>query len=85
MASQATDAVRRPGSLSVTRRSFGKIIVLPVSAVPWLHPTLIKVHAESAEYWDSPHGRILTLIEYATAAVLRKQPPEGENEVVDLT
>ncbi|GAA3455011.1 pyridoxamine 5'-phosphate oxidase family protein [Dactylosporangium matsuzakiense] len=46
---------------------------------------LIKVTAESAEYWDSPHGRVVTLIQYGTAALLRRRPPEGDNEVVDLT
>lgn len=44
--------------------------------------TLIKVHAESAEYWDSPHGRVVTLIQYGAAALLHRQPPEGENEAV---
>lgn len=44
--------------------------------------TLIKVHAESAEYWDSPHGRVITLIQFGAAALLHRQPPEGENEQV---
>lgn len=47
--------------------------------------TLLRVRAESAEYWDSPHGRVITLLQYATAAILHRQPPEGENEVVNLS
>ena len=47
--------------------------------------TLIKVHAESAEYWDAPHGRVVTLIQYAASAALRRTPPIGENKVVDLS
>lgn len=46
--------------------------------------TLIKVHAETAEYWDAPHGRAVMLIQIAAAAILRKQAPEGENEIVTL-
>lgn len=44
--------------------------------------TLIRVHAESAEYWDAPHGKAITLIQYGAAALLHKQPPEGDNETV---
>lgn len=46
--------------------------------------TLIKVHADSAEYWDSPHGRVVTLIQYGTAALLHKQPPTGDNQSVEF-
>jgi general stress protein 26 len=47
--------------------------------------TLIKVHAESAEYWDAPHGKVVTLIQYAASAALHRTPSIGENKVVDLT
>ena len=47
--------------------------------------TLVKVHAESAEYWDAAHSStVLTLIGYAKAAVTGKQPDAGENETVTL-
>ena len=46
--------------------------------------TLIKVHAESAEYWDAPHGKVATLLGYAKAAVTGKTPDVGENETVRL-
>jgi general stress protein 26 len=46
---------------------------------------LIRVHAESAEYWDAPHGKVVTLIQYAASVALHRNPPVGENKVVDLT
>lgn len=47
--------------------------------------TLIRVAAESAEYWDAPHGRAVTLIQYVASVALRRTPPIGENRVVDLS
>ena len=47
--------------------------------------TLVKVHAETAQYWDSPHSsNVMTLIGMAKAAVTGKQPDAGENETVRL-
>jgi general stress protein 26 len=46
--------------------------------------TLIRVRAESAEYWDAPHGRVVTLLQYGTAALLHKRPPEGDNATVEF-
>jgi general stress protein 26 len=47
--------------------------------------TLIKVHAETAEYWESAHSsRVVTLLGYAKAAVTGKTPDAGENETVRL-
>ena len=47
--------------------------------------TLVKVHAESAEYWESAHSsKVITLIGYAKAAVTGKTPDAGENESVRL-
>jgi general stress protein 26 len=46
--------------------------------------TLIRVRAESAEYWDAPHGKVVTLIQYAASVALRRNPPIGDNKVVDL-
>ena len=47
--------------------------------------TLIKVHADTAEYWESAHNsRVITLIGYAKAAVTGKTPDAGENETVRL-
>jgi general stress protein 26 len=47
--------------------------------------TLIKVHAESAEYWESAHSsRVVSLLGMAKAAVTGKTPDAGENETVRL-
>jgi general stress protein 26 len=47
--------------------------------------TLVKVHADSAEYWESAHSsRVVTLLGYAKAAVTGKTPDAGENETVQL-
>ena len=47
--------------------------------------TLIRVRAESAEYWDAPHGRVVTLIQYVASAALHRNPPIGDNKVVDMS
>jgi hypothetical protein len=47
--------------------------------------SLIRVTAESAEYWDAPHGKVVTLIQYAASALLRRNPPIGANQVVEMT
>jgi general stress protein 26 len=47
--------------------------------------TLVKVHAESAEYWAAAHSsKVVTLLGYAKAAVTGKTPDAGENETVRL-
>ncbi len=47
--------------------------------------TLIKVHATSAEYWESAHSsRVVELLGYAKAAVTGRPPNPGENEEVRL-
>jgi general stress protein 26 len=43
---------------------------------------LIRVKAESAEYWDAPHGKVITLIQYGASVLLHRNPPVGENESV---
>ena len=46
---------------------------------------LIKVHATSAEYWESAHSsRVVTMLGYAKAAVTGRTPDAGENETVRL-
>ncbi len=46
---------------------------------------LLKVHATSAEYWESPSGsRVVTMLGYAKAAVTGKPPEPGENAEVRL-
>ncbi|MEV0154630.1 pyridoxamine 5'-phosphate oxidase family protein [Micromonospora sp. NPDC050686] len=45
--------------------------------------TLIKVHATSAEYWDSPGGTVVTLFGFAKAAVTGRPPRTGENHEVN--
>ncbi|MDH6462544.1 general stress protein 26 [Micromonospora sp. A200] len=44
--------------------------------------TLIKVHANSAEYWDSPGGAVVNLLGFARAAVTGRPPKAGENREV---
>ncbi|NAZ87701.1 pyridoxamine 5'-phosphate oxidase family protein [Kineococcus sp. T90] len=45
---------------------------------------LIKVHAQSAEYWDTPGGVVTSLIALATSKVKGQRPDVGENETVEL-
>ncbi|MFF2369161.1 pyridoxamine 5'-phosphate oxidase family protein [Agromyces sp. NPDC058110] len=45
---------------------------------------LIKVTAESGEYWDTPGGRIATLISFVKAKVTGERYDGGENETVKL-
>lgn len=45
---------------------------------------LLKIHAEGAEYWDSPGSRITTLLSYAKSKLTGQRPDVGENERVDL-
>ncbi|MBD3779791.1 MAG: pyridoxamine 5'-phosphate oxidase family protein [Micrococcales bacterium] len=44
---------------------------------------LLRVRAESAEYWDAPGGRLATLLSFVRAKV-RGERLEGENERVEL-
>ena len=47
--------------------------------------TLVKVHADTAEYWESAHSsRVVTMLGYAKAAVTGKTPEAGENETVRM-
>ena len=47
--------------------------------------TLVKVHGETAEYWEAAHSsRVVTMLGYAKAAVTGKTPDAGENETVEL-
>jgi general stress protein 26 len=47
--------------------------------------TLVKVHADTAEYWESAHSsKVVTLLGYAKAAVTGKTPDAGENKTVQL-
>ncbi|MEO5834998.1 MAG: pyridoxamine 5'-phosphate oxidase family protein [Nakamurella sp.] len=45
---------------------------------------LIKINAHGAEYWDSPGGRIATVVSFVKAKVTGKPYDGGENEKVDL-
>jgi len=45
---------------------------------------LLKVAADSAEYWDSPGGRIATALSFAKAKLTGEPYSGGENETVDL-
>lgn len=45
--------------------------------------TLLRVDAESAEYWDSPGGRLATAISLVKTKVTG-EPLQGENEAAEL-
>jgi len=45
---------------------------------------LVKVHADSAEYWDTPGGRAATLFSYVKARATGERYSGGENETVRL-
>jgi general stress protein 26 len=45
---------------------------------------LLKVQADSAEYWNSPGGRLATLFSFAKAKATGERIDAGENEKVDL-
>lgn len=46
--------------------------------------TLLKVHADSAEYWDSEHPKVVQLFGMVKAAVTGQQAEGGENKTVQL-
>jgi general stress protein 26 len=45
---------------------------------------LLKVHAEAAEYWDTPGGRVATLLSLAKAKATGRPYSGGGNEQVEL-
>jgi general stress protein 26 len=45
---------------------------------------LIRVEASSAEYWDTPGGRLATVLSFAKAKITGERIESGENEQVDL-
>jgi len=45
---------------------------------------LIKVAGETAEYWDTPGGRIATVLSFAKAKITGERYSGGENETVNL-
>ena len=45
---------------------------------------LLKVQADSAEYWDAPGGRLATLFSFAKAKATGQRIDAGENAKVDL-
>ncbi len=45
---------------------------------------LLRVHAEGAEYWDSPGSKVMTVLSYAKSKLTGTRPDVGENERVDL-
>src|SRR3712207_7397131 len=45
---------------------------------------LVKVDADSAEYWDSPGGRLATAFSFVKAKATGQRIDAGENEKVDL-
>lgn len=45
---------------------------------------LIKFSAESAEYWDTPGGKVASIASFVKAKLTGKRYSGGENETVDL-
>jgi general stress protein 26 len=45
---------------------------------------LLRVRGSSAEYWDSPGGRVATLLGFAKSKVTGDRPDTGENEKLSL-
>ncbi|WNV75496.1 pyridoxamine 5'-phosphate oxidase family protein [Geodermatophilus sp. DSM 44513] len=45
---------------------------------------LVKVHGDTAEYWDSPGNRLATAFSFVKAKATGEKPDTGENKVVDL-
>lgn len=45
---------------------------------------LLKVHADTAEYWTADSPKVVILAKYAKAAVTGGHPDIGDNAVVDL-
>ena len=45
---------------------------------------LLRVEAASAEYWDSPGGRLASVVSFAKAKLTGRAYDGGENERVDL-
>ncbi|MEJ5868046.1 pyridoxamine 5'-phosphate oxidase family protein [Pseudokineococcus sp. 5B2Z-1] len=45
---------------------------------------LVKVHADTAEYWDTPGGRAATLLSYVKSRATGQPYSGGENETVRL-
>lgn len=48
------------------------------------HLALIKVKADSAEYWDTPGGPAVQLLEMAKAVVKKKEAHPGENKTLEF-
>ncbi len=44
---------------------------------------LIRVHADTAEYWETP-GKVATVLDLVSARIRGDQPDPGENATVDL-
>ncbi|MGX5656998.1 pyridoxamine 5'-phosphate oxidase family protein [Geodermatophilus nigrescens] len=45
---------------------------------------LVKVHGDTAEYWDSPGNRLATALSFVKAKATGSQPDTGDKDVVDL-
>jgi general stress protein 26 len=45
---------------------------------------LVKFEGETAEYWDTPGGRVASVLSFAKAKLTGKRYEGGENDVVDL-
>ena len=48
------------------------------------HLCLLKVTAESAEYWESPSGKVVQLLGFVKAIATGQEADWGENKKIDL-
>lgn len=46
--------------------------------------TLLKVHADSGEYWDAPNSKAIQLFGMAKAAITGEPPKAGDNTTIEL-
>ena len=80
------------GSASVVADDVKKRELWNAAVAAWFGDTepedptvvLLRVAADSAEYWDSPGGRLATLISFVKAKATGERYDGGENERVEL-
>ena len=48
------------------------------------HIVLVRVEAQSAEYWDTPGGRVASLVSFAKAKATGRPYSGGDNETVQM-
>lgn len=46
--------------------------------------SLLRIDPDSAEYWETPGGRVSTALAFAKSKITGERPDVGDNEVVEL-